>query len=408
MHALIRIAYVSRASLGLHQLALSRLLLNARSSNDRLGVTGFLLYDAPHFFQVLEGPAEVVSTLFERIRNDPRHQLVVCLSINPLTSRAFSVWATASTEDNHCELGANELFLNDAKSPGLSPPQAQKLLRNFLNRLQRISAPESVESRGPSKPTADTPRLEMADADCWLSRWGVGYSYQPVVDTFARKVVSYEALIRGACGEPAFEVFGAVPPDQLYKFDAEGRVAAIERAAQLGISCDLNLNFMPQSAFVLPGALDGTIEAAQRFCIPLNRIIIEVTESEAIQDHGRFVEFIDAYRSKGMRIAMDDFGAGHSGLKLLSELRPDQIKIDIDLVRQIEIKSTRQSIVRAIISLCRELQIDVVAEGIESLDQLRWLENEGVHLFQGYFLARPGFDCLPNANFPDLRKSFVP
>ena len=235
-----------------------------------------------------------------------------------------------------------------------------------------------------------------------MSPCGLSYAYQPIVDTFAREVVSYEALIRGAAGESAFEVLGAVPPAALYRFDADGRIAAIERAAALGIGCDLNLNFMPQSAFASPRILDSTLAAARRCGISPDRIVIEVTESEAIQDHRRFAELIDVYRHEGMRVAIDDFGAGHSGLNLLAEFQPDQIKVDIALVRRIDMKGPRQSIVRAIIGLCRELRIDVIAEGIESMEQLRWLEDEGLCLFQGYLFAKPGFECLPKPSFPAL------
>jgi EAL domain-containing protein (putative c-di-GMP-specific phosphodiesterase class I) len=101
-----------------------------------------------------------------------------------------------------------------------------------------------------------------------------------------------------------------------------------------------------------------------------------------------------------MQVAIDDFGAGFSGLNLLAEFQPDMIKLDMNLLRHIESRSPRQSIVRAIITVCNDLGIDVVAEGVETADEFSWLENEGVRLFQGYLFARPEFECFPVAHFP--------
>jgi EAL domain-containing protein (putative c-di-GMP-specific phosphodiesterase class I) len=236
-------------------------------------------------------------------------------------------------------------------------------------------------------------------------------AFQPIVDCETGLPYAFEALVRGRNGEGAADMLSKVTSENRYAFDQQCRVAAIKGAVEAGIldcNAKLSINFLPNAVYSPAACIQLTLKTAREVGFPTDRLIFEFTENEQMIDTDHVRDIVASYRKMGFTTAIDDFGAGHSGLKLLSELRPDQIKIDIDLVRQIEIKSTRQSIVRAIISLCRELQIDVVAEGIESLDQLRWLENEGVHLFQGYFLARPGFDCLPNANFPDLRKSFVP
>ncbi len=408
MPPLLHIAYASKATHRLDPPALQDLLQRASASNQRRGLTGFLLYDTQHFFQVLEGTPQAVNALFHKIRADPRHEDVVCLLSELRDTRTFGEWSMAFTEMTRTELcaieGLTEFFAGGATFVQLTAQRARLLLAAFADgRWRRSIAGRAVlGNQKVGDGTADA-SLALSDAStAWVSPCGLSYAYQPIVDTFAREVVSYEALIRGAAGESAFEVLGAVPPAALYRFDADGRIAAIERAAALGIGCDLNLNFMPQSAFASPRILDSTLAAARRCGISPDRIVIEVTESEAIQDHRRFAELIDVYRHEGMRVAIDDFGAGHSGLNLLAEFQPDQIKVDIALVRRIDMKGPRQSIVRAIIGLCRELRIDVIAEGIESMEQLRWLEDEGLCLFQGYLFAKPGFECLPKPSFPAL------
>ena len=243
----------------------------------------------------------------------------------------------------------------------------------------------------------------LACAPSATATLGIDYAYafQPIVDMLAREVVSYEALVRGIHGEPAFEVLHRIEPRDLHRFDAASRVVALMQAAELGLGCDLNLNFLPQSLLVSTDSIELTLAAADHCGIPIRRLVFEITEGEMIEDPAQFAHLINRYRARGLKLAIDDFGAGYSGLNLLAEFQPDQIKIDMALVRGIESDGPRQAIVRAIAGCCRDLGIDVIAEGVETVDEWRWFESEGVRLFQGYLFARPGFASLPPASFPD-------
>jgi len=226
------------------------------------------------------------------------------------------------------------------------------------------------------------------------------YAFQPIVDTVDRKIISYEALIRGVHGEPASQVFSRVLPGDMYRFDAVGRATAIAQAARLDISCDLNLNFLPQGLFLSTSSIESTLEAAEKYNLPVKRIVIEVIEGEMIHDYVRFSKLINVYRRRGLKVAIDDFGAGYSGLNLLAEFQPDQIKMDMALMRGIESHGPKQAIVRAIAGVCVDLGIDLIAEGVETLAEFQWLKGEGIRLFQGYLFAKPGFESLPPAEFP--------
>jgi EAL domain-containing protein (putative c-di-GMP-specific phosphodiesterase class I) len=226
------------------------------------------------------------------------------------------------------------------------------------------------------------------------------YAFQPIVDVSTRSIFSYEALIRGSSGESAIEVFARVTDDRLTAFDRESRIVALDTAGRLGIKCHLNLNALPRSVDGDQTDLMTLLAVAKRWQVPSSRLILEVTETEAIVDHAHFARAVGEYHSAGMQVAIDDFGAGFSGLNLLAEFQPDMIKLDMNLLRDIESRSPRQSIVRAIITVCNDLGIDVVAEGVETPDECSWLENEGVRLFQGYLFARPEFECFPVAQFP--------
>jgi EAL domain-containing protein (putative c-di-GMP-specific phosphodiesterase class I) len=226
------------------------------------------------------------------------------------------------------------------------------------------------------------------------------FAFQPIVDANAREVFSHEALIRGLSNEPAYRILGQVPADRLLEFDQKARVEAIGLAVRLGIGSCLNLNFMPQSLHS-PASILTTLEAADRFHLPIDRLILEVTEGAVIDDQAQFAEVINEYRGLGLKVAIDDFGAGYSGLNLLTDFQPDQIKLDMKLVRGIEHHGPRQAIVHAIDQVCRDLGIDVIAEGIETVEEYAWLANAGVRLFQGYLFAKPTFESFPPVHYPE-------
>ena len=231
---------------------------------------------------------------------------------------------------------------------------------------------------------------------------GLDYSYafQPIVDVAAQSIFSYEALVRGSDGAPAARVFERVPPEGLHRFDQESRVAAIELASRLRLECNLNLNFLPRSLYTSPSAISSALEAAERCGITPDRLVLEITEGEAIDDHAAFGRVVNEFRRFGLQLAIDDFGAGYAGLTMLADFQPDLLKLDMTLVRGIEGRGPRQAIVRAIMQACIDLGIDVIAEGVETLAEYRWFENAGVTLFQGYLFGRPQFEGLPALQIP--------
>lgn len=228
------------------------------------------------------------------------------------------------------------------------------------------------------------------------------YAYQPIVDVLTREVFSCEALIRGPGNESAYSVLSAIPEEARYRFDQVSRIAAIELTQSLGLRTHLNVNVLPGCLFSSDVSIDATLDAARRCGLPLDRLILEVTEGEAITDHARFAGLLNAYRGQGLKVAIDDFGAGVSGLNLLADFQPDQIKIDMALVRGIERNGPRQAIVRAIVQVCVDLGIDVIAEGVETQSECDWFARQGVRLFQGYLFAKPGFQTLPQVDFPEV------
>lgn len=227
------------------------------------------------------------------------------------------------------------------------------------------------------------------------------FAFQPIVDTHARTVYSHEALVRGLHNEPAYQILQRYTGDQVSVFDAVCRAKAIEVAVRIGINTHLNLNFLPSAVLDMDRGLNSTIEAADRHSFPLDRIILEATEVEAIADHARFAQTVNEYRRVGIKLAIDDFGAGYAGLSLLSEFQPDIVKLDMGLVRGIQSHGPRQAIVRAIAQICMDLGIDFVVEGVETIDEFVWFNDLGVYLYQGYLFAKPMFEAMPPIYIPD-------
>jgi len=175
------------------------------------------------------------------------------------------------------------------------------------------------------------------------SSLGFSFAFQPIVDLDTRTVYSHEALVRGLNNESAYQVLQRYSKDQMVAFDAACRATAIAVAARIGVNTNLNLNFHPSAALDVALGLDSTIEAAIRHSFPAERIIVEATEVEAIGDPAQFARVLNEYRRAGIRLAIDDFGAGYAGLSLLSEFQPDIVKLDMGLVRGIESHGPRQA-----------------------------------------------------------------
>ncbi|MCY7316104.1 MAG: EAL domain-containing protein [Rubrivivax sp.] len=223
------------------------------------------------------------------------------------------------------------------------------------------------------------------------------YAYQPIVDVVERSVFAHEALVRGPQGEEAMSVLAKVTEHNRYRFDQACRVKAIKTAAQLGIKQRLSINFLPNAVYKPEICIRTTLEAARTHGFPTERIVFEVTEGERVQDGPWLASILREYKRCGFLTAIDDFGAGYAGLTLLADFTPDIIKLDMALVRGVDSSKPRQAIARGMVRICQELQIKVVAEGVETAAEADFFRHEGVKLMQGYLFARPTFRAVTPA-----------
>ncbi len=227
------------------------------------------------------------------------------------------------------------------------------------------------------------------------------FAYQPIVDLATHQVWAHEALVRGTQGQGAGWVLEQVNEDNRYRFDQACRVKAIATAAALGMDTRLSINFLPNAVYRPELCIRTTLAAARQHGLALERIVFEVTEGERVEDGPWLATILREYQRCGFLTAIDDFGAGYAGLALLADFQPDVVKLDMALVRGVDTSRARQAIARGLLRICQELDIQVIAEGIETAGERDFFLAEGVTLMQGYLFARPAFRALPGAQDVD-------
>ncbi|BBK42427.1 hypothetical protein STVA_24470 [Allostella vacuolata] len=203
----------------------------------------------------------------------------------------------------------------------------------------------------------------------------------------------HEALLRGREIDgriiPAGPLFAAAAETELlFTVDMIARRLALDAAARVGKGV-IFVNFDPGSIYDPTFCLRDTEAYVRQLGLRPQDIVFEVTESGEVRDHDHLRRILRFYRDAGFRVALDDVGAGFAGLSMLLEVRPDVIKIDMQLIRGIEQDPYRQSVVGHLIGIARDVGALSVAEGIETEAEMEWVTCAGVDLLQGYLLGRP-------------------
>ena len=227
-------------------------------------------------------------------------------------------------------------------------------------------------------------------------------AFHPIIDLGENIVWGYEALVRGTEGQGAGQILAMVDEHNRYKFDQACRVRAIELASSLFINTEtrLSINFMPNAVYEPAACIRATLNAAQRVGFAHRQIMFEFTENERMTDVAHVQRIITEYRKHGFATALDDFGAGYAGLNLLASFQPDFIKLDMELIRGIAASPARQTIIVGVVTMARQLGVAVIAEGVETEDELTTLRAAGIRLFQGYLFAKPAVASLPAVWLP--------
>lgn len=227
--------------------------------------------------------------------------------------------------------------------------------------------------------------------------------FQPIISLKSGTVLGYETLSRITC-ESEFEnpetLFRAAQEyNRLWDLELLCRVTALEVAAQrFMVSSDhkklfinVNPNIMHDEAF----RKGFTKDFLRQYGIAPRNVIFEITEKNVIDDMVGFKTTIAHYKSQDYGIAIDDAGAGYSGLNLISDVNPNFIKLDMKLIRNIHTDNLKRALVKGMVEFSKASNIMIIAEGIETDEELETIINLGVQYGQGYYIQKPDSEIHP-------------
>ena len=242
--------------------------------------------------------------------------------------------------------------------------------------------------------------LHMASQTGWLleqfAEGRITSHFQRIVhvgDT--SQVFAHEALLRGKGRngeqlEPLSILQRAREAGLLQQIDLAACRCAIREAANLPPSVTVFVNFSPAMMDDAEACLRTTVAAIDSAGLAPERFVFEVIEADRIQDAERLKDVLDRYRRDGFRVALDDLGAGWSTLNLVHRLRPDFIKLDRELIREVHEDRVKDLIASKLLEIGHGLGIRTIVEGVENPEELQWARARGADFVQGFLIARPG------------------
>jgi diguanylate cyclase (GGDEF)-like protein len=217
--------------------------------------------------------------------------------------------------------------------------------------------------------------------------------YQPIVELATGRVLGFEGLSRPTAEsgftDPGAMFTAAEAVGRTVELDLACLHAVIAGARQMSTDQILTINISPRTIEAPHFSADALLAILSRYSIDPGRVVVELTEREKVDDLNRLKANLGALQRMGLRIAADDVGAGNAGLRLLSQMRFDIVKIDLSLVQEGAERDTSRAVLRSLLELAARWQASVIAEGLETASQLRVVHDLGVSAGQGYLLGRP-------------------
>jgi len=228
-----------------------------------------------------------------------------------------------------------------------------------------------------------------------LAPGGLHVMLQPIVDAEGETLAvhSYECLSRGPAGtnmesaEILFEYIRRKKVEQ--PLDRACIEAGLEAGSRLPGLPHFSLNVHSITIATDPDFPDFLKRAASARGISTTRLIVEIVEHAPTWHEDSFLDTLIRLRQLGIQIALDDVGLGHSNYKMILDANPEYLKIDRFFVTNCPNDRKRRAVIRSIVELAHQFEASVIAEGVETRGEFDWLLDQGVHLFQGYYLSRP-------------------
>lgn len=218
--------------------------------------------------------------------------------------------------------------------------------------------------------------------------------FQPIVEAHTKRIYGYEALIRGVHPDGTLmypdELFSkSARNDMNFRLDKLCRESALKTSAVKNIHQKVFINFLPTAIYDPKFCLQSTIKWANQLEFDPKNIVFEVVESESVEDKKHLKTILNYYREQGYQIALDDVGEGYSTLNMLIDLQPDILKVDRKIITNIHQDSLKQSIYKALWHIAQDSGIKLLAEGVETKEELEAVSALGVDYLQGYYFSKP-------------------
>jgi EAL domain-containing protein (putative c-di-GMP-specific phosphodiesterase class I) len=253
-----------------------------------------------------------------------------------------------------------------------------------LHQVARIKREALDMYRLEGKTLGDRAGLEARFARAMETLW---IAYQPIVSWSRRSTFAYEALVRNE--EPTLRS----PPDLFEAAERLGRLQELGRTVRDRVAKTLDEQPTSELIFVNLHAMELADDSLIAPDAPLSRharrVVLEVTERAPLEQIRDVTARVGQLRALGYRIAVDDLGAGYAGLTSFAHLEPEVVKVDMSLIRGIDLSPMKQKLLGSIVGLCRDLGIEIIAEGVETEAERDALVKVGGDLCQGYLFARP-------------------
>lgn len=272
----------------------------------------------------------------------------------------------------------------------LEKPVSPKQLREVVDRaaqfheLQRIKRQAMALLRDHAAAASDLAGLEAAFTE---SLGNLFMHFQPIVQTSTRSVFAYEALVRSS---------NAALPNPGALLDAAkrlGRISELGRSVRTRVAGILPSVGSDQIIFVNVHPLelldDELLSPEAPLSAHASRVVLEVTERASLENVSELDDRVSGLRALGYRLALDDFGEGYASAASFVRLKPEFVKIDMTLTRDLHRSETKRLVMRKFLDLFREMSIPTIVEGVETTDELRALSGVGADLLQGYLFGRP-------------------
>lgn len=356
------------------------MVIAASARNEQGNVTGILLFDGLHFFQLLEGPEAEVKTIYQQICRDNRHYNLVELLCDYAPARRFGKSGMVLFD---MRKHSQENILQTVLDMGTSKYQlvyhdrALQFFKTFVTASGRdiyYEIPPADSWRFlPEQPPANDSALQSLDENI--------FTLIPLIDPLAREIVLIEAR---KFSPDTHEYLSTLSGQAMHQQDLMEKKAALSLAGSLQLNgTRLAITLMPMTLVRIPRAVEFLLnEISVNQLIP-EQIVVQFSEHEIISQFGEFASAVKGLKAAGISVAIDHFGVGFAGLKLLAQFQPDIIKINRDLISDVHRSGPQQAIIHAIIQCCHSLEIGICADGVEKAEEWMWLESAGISHFQG-------------------------